>query len=91
MNQYRAKISFSVRTVSGRRVMIEAGRMYDGGFDFRDITANRSVIFVKVDGHEDEIHMQSGNEFISRFRYFGHTDKVHYEPVHIVKRPRLTK
>ncbi len=91
MNQYIAKESCSARTISGKRVQIEAGKRYDGGFDFRDFAANRSVVFVKVNGREDEIHMKPGDEFISKFKYFGHVDKIHHEPVQIVKRPRIAK
>ena len=91
MNQYRAKISFVARTIGGQRVQIEAGKMYHGGYDFRDVPANRSVLFVKVDGRKDEVRMGAGVEFISKFLYLGHVDKVEYMPVHIVKRPRISK
>lgn len=91
MNQYRAKISFVARTIGGQRVQIEAGKMYHGGFDFRDVPANRSVLFVKVDGRKDEVHMPTGSDFISKFLYLGHVDKVEYIPVQIVKRPRISK
>lgn len=91
MNQYRAKISFVARTVGGQRVQIEAGKMYHGGYDFRDVSAGRSVLFVKVDGRNDEVHMAAGADFIDKFLYFGHVDKIEYMTVQIVKRPRIQK
>jgi hypothetical protein len=91
MNQYRAKVSFIARTVGGQRVQIEAGKMYHGGYDFRDISAGRSVLFVKVDGRNDEVHMVAGTDFIDKFLYLGHVDKIEYMTVQIVKRPRISK
>jgi hypothetical protein len=91
MNQYKANISFTVRTISGQRIQIEAGKIYHGGFDFRDIQAGRSVIFVKVNGHNDEVHLSANDGFLEKFKFIGHVQKVEYMPVQIVKRPRIAK
>lgn len=91
MNQYKANESFTIRTISGQRVQIESGKIYHGGFDFREVSANRSVLFVKVNGCNDEVHMKAGDEFINRFRFLGHVNKVEYTPVRVVKRPRISK
>lgn len=91
MNQYIAKESFAIRTITGKRVQIEAGKKYDGGFDFREFEANRSVLFVKVDGRKDEVHFKAGDDFVSKFTYLSHVDNIHYESVQIVKRTRIAK
>lgn len=91
MNQYKAKESFVIRTISGQRVQIEVGKIYHGGYDLRDVQSDRSVLFVKVDGRKDEIHMEAGNDFISKFLYLGHVDKIEYMPVQIIKRPRIAR
>lgn len=91
MNRYIAKQDMIVRTKSGKRVQIEAGKPYDGGYDFRIHPTNKSVIFVKVDGRKDEVEFQAGIEFISSFTYRGHVDAPEYAEVNQVKRPRITK
>lgn len=91
MNRYIAIQTIAIRTINGHRVQIESGKEYHGGFDFRDFNANRSVIFVKVNGCNDEIHISVGEDFMSKFRFIGHVRNVKYMPVQIVKRPRISK
>lgn len=91
MNQYIAKQDIIVRTLGGKRIKLEAGKRYDGGFDFRNFEKNQSVVFVKVDGRNDEVIWPAGEEFVSKFKYFGHVDKVEYTKVEIVKRARIQK
>lgn len=91
MNQYIAKQDIIVRTLGGKRIKLEAGKRYDGGFDFRNLEKNQSVVFVKVDGRNDEVIWPAGNEFVSKFKYLGHVDKVEYTKVEVVKRNRIEK
>lgn len=91
MNQYIAKQDIIVRTLGGKRIKLEAGKRYDGGFDFRNLEKNQSVVFVKVDGRNDEVIWPAGEEFVSKFKYLGHVDNIHYEPVQIIKRTRISK
>ena len=91
MNRYIAKQDIITRTKSGKRVRIEAGKAYDGGYDFRNHPTNKSVLFVKVDGRKDEVEFQAGTEFISSFTYRGHVDNVEYVSVEVVKRARIQK
>ena len=91
MNQYIAKQDIIVRTLGGKRIKLEAGKRYDGGFDFRNFEKNQSVVFVKVDGRNDEVIWPAGNEFVSKFKYHGHVDKVEYTKVEVVKRNRIER
>ena len=91
MNQYIAKQDIIVRTIGGKRIKLEAGKRYDGGFDFRNLEKNQSVVFVKVDGRNDEVIWPAGEEFVSKFKYLGHVDKVEYTKVEVVKRNRIER
>jgi len=91
MNRYIAKQDMIVRTKSGKRVQIEAGKLYDGGYDFRNHPTNKSVLFVKVDGRKDEVEFPASVDFISSFTYRGHVDNVEYVSVNVVKRVRIQK
>ena len=91
MNRYIAKQEIIVRTQGGKRVKLEAGKYYDGGYDFRNFAKNQSVVFVTVDGRKDEVIWPAGDEFVSKFKYFGHVDKVEYTKVEIVKRNRIAR
>ena len=91
MNQYRAKSTFTAYTVHNQRVKIESGKIYHGGYDFREPEIQRSVIFVSVNGQQEEVYFQAGQFFISRFQFIGHVDNVEYTPVQISKRPRIRK
>ena len=91
MNQYIAKQDIIVRTLGGKRIKLEAGKRYDGGFDFRNFEKNQSVVFVKVDGRNDEVIWPAGEEFVSKFKYLGHVDNVEYVSVEVVKRARIQK
>lgn len=89
MNRYIAKQDMIVHTQEGKRVKLEAGVYYDGGYDFRNFDKNQSVVFVMVDGRKDEILFKACNDFVGKFKYFGHVDKVEYRKVEQIKRPRI--
>lgn len=91
MNRYIAKQELIVRTQGGKRVKLEAGKYYDGGFDFRNLEKNQSVVFVKVDGRNDEVIWPAGEEFVSKFKYLSHVDNVEYTKVEVVKRNRIAR
>lgn len=89
MNRYIAKKDIIIRTTGGRRIRIQKNMKYDGGFDFRNPEENKSVLFVIVDGHKDEVVWPAGNEFISNFKFLYHVDKPEYTKVEQVKRQRI--
>lgn len=92
MNTYLTLKTLITHTEAGKRIKLEQGVRYDGGFDFENIDKNRTFLLVKVDGREDKVFFPAGSaSFLSNFKYIGHTDKPHYERVEIVKRPRIRK
>lgn len=92
MQTYLTLKTLIAHTETGKRIKLERGVRYDGGFDFENLDKNRVFLLVKADGHEDKVFFVAGSElFLSNFEYIGHTDKPHHERVEIVKRPRISK
>lgn len=89
MNRYIAKQDMVVRTQGGKRVKLETGVYYDGGYDFRNFAKNQSVVFVMVNGRKDEVLFKAGDAFIDGFEYVMHIDKVEHRKVEQIKRPRI--
>jgi hypothetical protein len=91
MNIYKVRETFIAKTVSGQRIRFEADKEYCGGYDFKHMSAYRAIILVRVNGMDDEVHMNAGEDFISRFRFIHHTRRIEHYPVAVAKRPRISK
>lgn len=92
LKKYICTKEFIAKTETGKRVKIEVGQPYFGSYDFEHLDLGRGFLFLKVDGRDQKVYVQSGTFWTYHFKYFGHVgEDVKATSVEIVKRTRIVK
>lgn len=93
MNKYIINQDTKITTKDNQRVILKAGCVVCGGYDLRKehFDKNRCVLFVEVNGTKTESYLDPGQEFISKFKFIGHSESIDYVRCDVYKRPRINK
>jgi hypothetical protein len=90
LKKYICTANFVAKTETGKRVRIEAGKIYFGSYDFENLAACRGFLFVSVNGITQKLYIQSGDYWINRLKFIAHcNDNVEATPVETIKRKRI--
>ena len=90
LKKYIAKEDFIIKTASGKRVKLEAGKAYYGSYDFDRIDLCRGFLFLSVAGVAQKVYLESGAYWLDHLKFVGHVaEDVPATPVDTVKRQRI--
>ena len=93
MNKYIVNQDIKLLTRDNQKVLLKQGTIVVGGYDLRKehFDKNRCVLFIEVNGTKTESYLDPGQEFISKFKFIGHSESIDYIHCDVYKRPRINK